>query len=380
MSSKIVHHMEGLHGRQNDFMAFSSLSSVVEKAPPIVWIAPQASIAAACELLKAHHFLSLPIYDEGKRRILGLVDILDVCAYLCWGTMHFFSENTEAQSDRELKAKMSEVAIVEVLNAKPQHGRASLVVKRHLEPVCSLLDQMAQGLHRALVRVWPETEEEEDEGSQRLEYYRMAAQIDVVRFLVDHRRNLNYHLITSSITALDMVGPAAAAASTPSSQSTTQSAARTLIYSVEEGRTALEAFRTLALSGVHAIGIIGIGSTGQGRLLYNLSASDLRGITPDTVHLLREPVEVYLERLRESDPTSRPRNLVTCTPDATLIEVMELVLRSRVHRVWVTDQQQRPLGLITLTDILSKFASFDYARAQAAATKTIVPLSLSSPH
>ena len=372
--------MEGLHGRQNDFVAFSSLSSVVEKAPPIVWIAPQASIAAACELLKAHHFLSLPIYDEGKRRILGLVDILDVCAYLCWGTMHFFSENTEAQSDRELKAKMSEVAIVEVLNAKPQHGRASLVVKRHLEPVCSLLDQMAQGLHRALVRVWPETEEEEDEGSQRLEYYRMAAQIDVVRFLVDHRRNLNYHPIPSSGPALDMVGPAAAAASTPSSQSTTQSAVRTLIYSVEEGRTALEAFRTLALPGVHAIGIIGVGSTGQGRLLYNLSASDLRGITPDTVHLLREPVEVYLERLRESDPTSRPRNLVTCTPDATLIEVMELVLRSRVHRVWVTDQQQRPLGLITLTDILSKFASFDYARAQAAATKTIVPLSLSSPH
>jgi CBS domain-containing protein len=350
-----------------------------------VWVGPQASIAATCELMKAHRFISLPVYDEEKRCILGIADILDICSYLCWGTVHFFEHTSDASveaSELELKAKMSEVPIVEVLLKQQQEhrGRGSLVVKRHLDSVCSLLDQMAQGLHRALVRVWPE---DEDEEGQRLEHYRLVAQSDVVRFLVEHRRNLNHHLINSSVSALGLAGPEPASTSTahtPSSAS--KSAVKSLIYSIEEGKTALEAFRALAVSGVHAIGIVGSGSLGGGgdgqRLLYNLSASDLRGITPDTVHLLREPVEVFLTRVQESDPT-RPKNLVTCSPDTTLIEVMKLVLRSRVHRVWVLDHQ-RPVGLITLTDILSKFASFDYARAYAAGTKNIVPLSLSSPH
>jgi CBS domain-containing protein len=364
--------MEGLHGRQSDFFAFSSLSSVVEKSPPLVWIGVDATIAGTCELMKQHHFISLPVYDEGKRRIVGMADILDICAYLCWGSTNLFEASTDTSLE-EIKRRMSEVSVLEVLKAKQRPPSECLIIKRNLDSVSSLLDQMAQGLHRALVRVWPE---DEDEEGQLLEHYRLAAQIDIVRFLVEHKLNLNHHLTSSTVHALGMAGPAP----TPST------AAKTLIYSVKEGKTALEAFRKLAVSGVHAIGITGAGSVGgqpqhgeAGRLLYNLSASDLRGVTPDTVHLLREPVEVFLARVEESDPT-RPKNLVTCFPDATLLEVMELVLRSHVHRVWVVDQQHRPIGLITLTDILSKFASFDYASAHAAGNKTIVPLSRSSPH
>jgi CBS domain-containing protein len=364
--AKVVQHMEGLHGRQSDFLAFSTLLSVVEKSPPLEWIGVDATLAATCELMKQHHFISIPVYDEGKRRIVGMADILDICAYLCWGSTNLLEASTETSLE-EIKRRMSEVSVMEVLKAKQRPPSECLVIKRNLDSVISLLDLMAQGLHRALVRVWPE---DEDEEGQLLEHYRLAAQIDLVRFLVEHKLNLNHHLIYSSVQALGMVGPAP-----------TLSPAKTLIYSTKEGKTALEAFRKLAVSGVHAIGITGAGTVGgqpqhgeAGRLLYNLSASDLRGITPDTVHLLREPVEVFLARVEESDPT-RPKNLVTCFPDATLFEVMELVLRSHVHRVWVVDQQHRPVGLITLTDILSKFASFDYAGAQAAGKKTIVPLS-----
>ncbi len=48
--------------------------------------------------------------------------------------------------------------------------------------------------------------------------------------------------------------------------------------------------------------------------------------------------------------------LVTCGPGATLREVLALLVERRLHRLYVVDAALRPVGVITLTDILRRLA------------------------
>lgn len=49
-----------------------------------------------------------------------------------------------------------------------------------------------------------------------------------------------------------------------------------------------------------------------------------------------------------------------CTPQSSLGEVMEKVYQTGVHRVWMVDDDYRPIGIVSLTDILRIFA--DHSR------------------
>lgn len=49
--------------------------------------------------------------------------------------------------------------------------------------------------------------------------------------------------------------------------------------------------------------------------------------------------------------------------DATLHHVIELIVKNHVHRVWVVDAHKHVKGVITLSDIISKFAPYDYTVA-----------------
>lgn len=53
---------------------------------------------------------------------------------------------------------------------------------------------------------------------------------------------------------------------------------------------------------------------------------------------------------------------ITCTSDASLKDIMAIVLKQHVHRVWIIDEQKKPIGVVTLTDIIhaiTKFVSGD---------------------
>ncbi len=47
-----------------------------------------------------------------------------------------------------------------------------------------------------------------------------------------------------------------------------------------------------------------------------------------------------------------PAGLLCCSPESTFAEVLQLVASERVHRAYVVDQAGRPVGVVTLTDIL----------------------------
>jgi 5'-AMP-activated protein kinase regulatory gamma subunit len=79
-----------------------------------------------------------------------------------------------------------------------------------------------------------------------------------------------------------------------------------------------------------------------------LSASDLRGINDETLNTLTLPVREFLDKVQRKAPASPVR----CSPDEKLDTVIDRLIQSRVHRLWITDENQKPVGVVALTDVI----------------------------
>ncbi|CAG8638280.1 9609_t:CDS:2, partial [Paraglomus occultum] len=115
--------------------------------------------------------------------------------------------------------------------------------------------------------------------------------------------------------------------------------------------SALTGFRSMAIHGVSSMAVVDK-QDGSIKLLDNLSASDIRHFTEDTMSDVFLPVSDYLKKVRKSE-----RKLVVCYEDTPLREVMELAVKNSVHRVWVIEQEsEKPVGEISMTDMLAMYA------------------------
>ena len=122
----------------------------------------------------------------------------------------------------------------------------------------------------------------------------------------------------------------------------------------------MTAFKTLA---EHSLSALAITDKHQdGKLVGTLSVSDLRSISgrAEIEKLIEEMrnmnVSDFLSRVKESS-LNRVTDLVTCQEGKTLEAVMQRALESKVHRVWIVDGDQRPVGVMSYTDMISLFLS-----------------------
>ncbi len=130
---------------------------------------------------------------------------------------------------------------------------------------------------------------------------------------------------------------------------------------------------------------VGVTAQPGGPLVANLSASDLRGLTPERWGMLALPVAEFLVQqhgvalpsvaaaMMEAPPDrpkiyvgvarargggEEPQELtsyvavITVGPSTLLGGVLEALAENSVHHVYVTDDEDRPIGIITPTDVL----------------------------
>lgn len=92
----------------------------------------------------------------------------------------------------------------------------------------------------------------------------------------------------------------------------------------------------------------------HGLLIGNLSASDLKGAVTtdddsgaDPLGSLLLPV---LSFLRQGGMSCFP--VATCTMKSSLNMILVNIVSSRVHRLWIVDEVGKPIGIVSLTDIM----------------------------
>lgn len=118
---------------------------------------------------------------------------------------------------------------------------------------------------------------------------------------------------------------------------------------------------------------VGVVAAPGGPLLANLSASDVRGLTPERFGALALPVGTFLllahggvtyeDALMDALPPAVRGGrwaealgalppVTCCAPTASLGEAIELLVRCGKHRVYVVEEGGLPVGVVTPTDVL----------------------------
>jgi CBS domain-containing protein len=123
---------------------------------------------------------------------------------------------------------------------------------------------------------------------------------------------------------------------------------------------------------MHAKGVSGVAVVGrQGDLVGHFGASDVRCLSAGVFHQLLAPVREFLLQVprpprcsggggggaaleQAASAASAPlAGRVLCAqPTSTLGMLVTALVRQRVHRVYITDTDCAPVGVVTCTDVL----------------------------
>jgi len=112
---------------------------------------------------------------------------------------------------------------------------------------------------------------------------------------------------------------------------------------VDEETTVLGALKKM--SDLHISGLPVLSK--DGKIVTNLSASDLVGISEDSLVLLTRPVSEFLNELH-----GYVKPPVSCRETDSLEKILLQIHHHKVHRIYIVDENMKPKGFLSLTDIM----------------------------
>lgn len=121
------------------------------------------------------------------------------------------------------------------------------------------------------------------------------------------------------------------------------------VISVSEDEPLRTAFERMRENDISAVPVL----DNQGRVRGNVSARDARLIVSSKkiYNLLNMPISTYLSVVTDGAENSA----VICKPSDTLETVIKTLVFSRIHRIYVVDDDGKPLRVVSLSNILRKF-------------------------
>ncbi|KAJ1955404.1 hypothetical protein IWQ62_005540 [Dispira parvispora] len=292
----------------------------------LIVASPTITVAEALDMLASNNIISLPIYSHyvpGK--IVNIVNIRDILAYTT------SLPNPQGDNSSQADPTKGSVAVPESWKEKLESNIESVMTLdatkesyRFLEcdideNIGKVMKAFSSGIHRALVCAYPTPDAKSPNPSFLL------TQSDMVYYISKHPDVVPKEILDHSVQALFP-----------------EAFSRTLL-TVRAQDPTLHALRYMDHNDRTAAAVL----DHEGRLVGNISASDLRGLRDTNLGLLQDPVMQFLDRIRPQ----RPSPVVT-TRDGTLGYVIEQVCNHKIHRVWVVDDERRPVAVVTLTDII----------------------------
>lgn len=118
------------------------------------------------------------------------------------------------------------------------------------------------------------------------------------------------------------------------------------IVTVLDSVSALQGFRTLGVQNVSAAAIVNT----AGELTGCISFSDLKGLHRNTIPDLLLPASEYLADRKLK--ALKEKSGVSCLLTDSLESVMEKVVTYGIHRVFIVDADNKPIGVVSLSDII----------------------------
>eukprot|EP00456_Euglypha_rotunda_P026981 TRINITY_DN2163_c0_g1_i22.p1 TRINITY_DN2163_c0_g1~~TRINITY_DN2163_c0_g1_i22.p1 ORF type:complete len:612 (+),score=106.94 TRINITY_DN2163_c0_g1_i22:120-1955(+) len=290
-------------------LAKTPISRLLGERKEAVTVASTASQKEVLELMSKNKYLAVPVKD--KDNIIGIATLLDIF------TLLFLEKTVQAKGDKITK---DELVAAWIENGKQNidttifsRESVNFLIFDERESLFKVIESFAQGYHRVLVTSIFDSST------------RFLSQTDVIAFLssVIGKIGKQSKLQASKILATR----------------------ESKLVTVASTRTALSAFQSLTTRELSAAPVV----DSSGVLIASLSLSDLRGISSEDVPDLLLSVEEFLKKVH-GGKIPKP---ITIKKDDTLADIIPLIAKARVHRVWVVDDDGKPSDVVSLTDINS---------------------------
>jgi len=329
------------------------LSYLVQGKHNLIRALSTAPLEEVLDIMKTNNISGLPIYDISKRKYIGILNFFDILVFIAFGSFKKEILKSEFEKEKISFPKTMAGDLLGISNSEKfiWNFESEDSLEAALEPFC-------KGVHRVIVNKRKKTTPSQVKGSKKEQIeaqversssvgivgpptsevkHRLLSQIDVVTFLYRWASDCSLPMLQRSLSELSLV-------------TTLRGGSHSLVI-VPETFTALDTMQKMYHSKVNAVGIV----DGEGRLIANLSTTDLRYLTRDKYTSVFLPVTLFLHQL-QGQKAAKP---ITAHPSSIFDEVMLKVVAGKVKRVWVVDEKEIPIGVVTLTDIISKFGPQD---------------------
>jgi len=270
------------------------------------------SLRQVLAMLSNFRILSLPVVELNSTttypgppllNVLGLIDVLDLVAYTTQGFRAREDplrwSSLEGKTAGDLLALFPRTRDVKIITTDATLGELAAIMGK-------------QGEHRVLV-------------IERARPVRVLSQTDVVRYLRSNTDKIEAEVLHTPLCQLDLPKQ---------------------VLRVSPHKSTISAYWHLLRHDVSAVAVV----DENGKLVDTLSASDLRGCAEENLHSLTMPVREFLA----SHPRQRPAGgeILRCAPTDLLGSAINKLVEAQVHRLWITDEGEKPVSVLSLTDVI----------------------------
>jgi len=121
---------------------------------------------------------------------------------------------------------------------------------------------------------------------------------------------------------------------------------------ISEDATVLEAYRKILEQGISGLPII----DDSKKIRFALSVSDIKAsLSSEIFKDILMPLPQYMKKIY--DFYGREGKPISCCAEDSLGSLLQMLLITRFHRIFVIDENEIPYSVITLSDLLSYFNS-----------------------
>jgi len=268
------------------------------------------------------NILSVPVYDEQQQKWVGLVDMFDILTVLVF--MSDLKPLVDVVNQKEVDwykwietefKVLCDESIASICDSSEQNHWCAV---SRLKPLHSLMDMFSKdvNLHRVPIV--------DDDGN----VIGLISQSKVINHLY---KNVEHFPDSTAAKVNNCFKPSK-------------------VVSITADKTALDAYRLMIQERVSGLAVV----DQEGKLVGSLSCSDLKGsMESNLFHDLYLPIAMYLDKGTQQFDRKQSLIPVACTVDTTIYEVLHKLSSKHIHRLFVTNNDNKPIGVLSLCDIIS---------------------------
>jgi CBS domain-containing protein len=292
--------------------------------------------------LTKEQIISAPVFNE-QGKIVGIVDVLDFCLF----AIGLFPKEVNLESLTEEQVEQV-VAVGQKFQTSPVEDvlQLSYALKEHQHvfyvtrdtSLPRLLELFYGGVHRVAV-----TSSSDEETAEKGLLLNVISQSDLLDIFAQSLPLLDKTARNKTVKDLQLGSRDIVTASH-------KKRAIDVLYKMN---------KWISKPIISAVPIV----DDNGALVATFSASNLKGITPSSFANLLLPVVQYLKWQPETTflgslQNAKSLNPITVTEWSTFEEVVFKLAATRVHRLWVVDDDNKPIGVISLGDVFRVFLPY----------------------